>query len=307
MSPINTGRTFDRATLLPKQWRARKQAHEQRVDRLTAAHLSRRSHGQRHPVWDFMFEYYPVTPGKLRHWSPGFGAVLADAHASTFPYLKYFTESAAGEGLVFDTEAYVGKRGKSVSYIRRLLDATRRNPTHFDCFGLHEWAMVYRQDEHRHPEALRLGQEGTDEVVEAHTVRCTHFDAFRFFTPKAVCLNEFSPTRQTQPECEQAGCLHANMDLYKWATKLGEAVPGELWLDAFELACVARELDMRAAPYDLADWGFEPIRIETAEGKAEYVRRQRELSSRAQQLRDALIAVADEVLATSNLGQSAGG
>ena len=294
-------------------WREAKARHIARVDILTRDHLSRRSRGQRHPVWDFIFEYYPVKPGQLRRWSPGIGVDLPGATAKDISHLKFFTldtddttdsparkdptDTASGTARM-DVSAYVDKRGTTVGYIGNLLRSTRANPAHFDCFGLHEWAMVYRQPEHRHPEPLRLGQAGTDEVVEAHTVRCTHFDAFRFFTPDAVPLNEFAPTRETQPHCEQMGCLHANMDLYKWATKLGEAVPGDLWLDTFELACSARELDMRAAPYDLRDWGFAPIRIETPEGKAEYVRRQRELSARADVLRGRLLEVVDVALST---------
>ena len=86
------------------------------------------------------------------------------------------------------------------------------------------------------------------------------------------------------------------MDLYKWAAKLGPLVPGELWLDCFELACDVRRLDMAASPYDLRDWGVEPVRIETPEGKAEYVARQRAFSRRAEPLRRALIACADRVL-----------
>lgn len=294
-------------------WREAKARHIARVDILTRDHLSRRSRGQRHPVWDFIFEYYPVKPGQLRRWSPGIGVDLPGATAADIRHLKYFTldmddatdstasnepTDTATSTARMNVSAYVDKRGKTVAYIGNLLRSTRANPAHFDCFGLHEWAMVYRQPEHRHPEPLRLGQAGTDEVVEAHTVRCTHFDAFRFFTPDAVPLNEFAPTRETQPHCEQMGCLHANMDLYKWATKLGEAVPGDLWLDTFELACSARELDMRAAPYDLRDWGFAPIRIETPEGKAEYVRRQRELSARADVLRGRLLEVVDVALST---------
>lgn len=292
-------------------WREAKAQHEARVEELTRDHLHRRSRGQRHPVWDFIFEYYPVKPGQLRRWSPGIGVDLPGATAKDISHLKFFTldmddatdstasneptDTASGTARM-NVSAYVDKRGKTVAYIGNLLRSTRANPAHFDCFGLHEWAMVYRQPEHRHPEPLRLGQAGTDEVVEAHAVRCTHFDAFRFFTPDAVPLNEFAPTRETQPHREQMGCLHANMDLYKWATKLGEAVPGDLWLDTFELACSARELDMRAAPYDLRDWGFDPIRIETPEGKAEYVRQQREISARADVLRERLLQVVDVAL-----------
>ena len=79
------------------------------------------------------------------------------------------------------------------------------------------------------------------------------------------------------------------MDLYKWAMKLGPLVPGELLLDTFELARDIRRLDMEAAPYDLSDWGVVPAPIETAEGKAEYVRRQRSFAERGAALREALL------------------
>jgi hypothetical protein len=36
----------------------------------------------------------------------------------------------------------------------------------------------------------------------------------------------------------------------------------------FRLARDVRELDMRASPYDLADLGYPPVRIETPEGRA---------------------------------------
>jgi len=126
--------------------------------------------------------------------------------------------------------------------------------------------------------------------VEAHDLRCTHIDAFRFFTPDAVPRNRFAPTRETQPALEQPGCLHAGMDVYKWAMKLGPLVPGELLLDAFELARDIRWLDMQASPYDMRPWGAEPVAIETPEGKAEYVRRQRGFAERANVLRREVLA-----------------
>ena len=50
---------------------------------------------------------------------------------------------------------------------------------------------------------------------------------------------------------------------------------------------------MRASPYDFADWGFAPIRIETAEGKREYAAWQREFADRAAPLRDRLVDACD--------------
>ena len=87
-------------------------------------------------------------------------------------------------------------------------------------------------------------------------LRCTHIDAYRFFTPAAVPLNAHEPTRATQHEWEQPGCLHANMDLYKYAMWFQPFTSSDLVADCFALARQARELDMRAAPYDLVDLGL---------------------------------------------------
>ena len=177
--------------------------------------------------------------------------------------------------------------------------ATLSRPGTHDCFGLHEWAMVYRLQpgEQRHEQLpLRLGQEATDAVVDGHRIRCSHHDAYRFFTPDAVELNSLRPTREDQVEHEQPACLHAGMDVYKWCFKLAPAVPSELTADAFEHALAVRVLDMQASPYDLAAFDLPPVRIETSSGKAEFVDRQRDLVARSNALRHRLLEVCDALL-----------
>ena len=85
------------------------------------------------------------------------------------------------------------------------------------------------------------------------------------------------------------------MDLYKWAYKLTPAVPSSLVVDAFELARDVRELDMRASPYDLTALGYDPVPIETPEGKAAYVAAQRGFAERGARLRARLLAVLDRL------------
>ena len=157
--------------------------------------------------------------------------------------------------------------------------------------------MVYKQgDDTRHMLPLRLGAAGTDEVVEAHQIRCSHFDAFRFFTPEAAPLNRLQPTRDDQPALEQPGCLHAGMDLFKWTHKLLPLLPSELVLDCFELARDIRLLDMQASPYDVSRFGEDAVMIETPEGKAEYSRRQREFADRAAPLRAQIVELCEAAL-----------
>ncbi|MBM7519501.1 hypothetical protein [Nocardioides nitrophenolicus] len=86
------------------------------------------------------------------------------------------------------------------------------------------------------------------------------------------------------------------MDLYKHAFRLSPLVSSDLVADCFELAWDIRTLDMRAAPYDLADLGFEPVRIETAEGKAAYVEAQRGFSERGAPLRARLAEECERLL-----------
>jgi hypothetical protein len=86
------------------------------------------------------------------------------------------------------------------------------------------------------------------------------------------------------------------MDLYKHAFRLTPLVASELVADCFALAWDIRELDMRASPYDLGDLGYEPVRIETPEGKAEYVAAQRAFAERGAPLRRRLIDECDRLL-----------
>lgn len=248
---------------------------------------------------DFLFTYYSHPPGRLRRWHPGAGVVLADAADSPWAGERYHRTGPDGS-VRLDTALFMERRGRTVAFVRDLLTATLSRPAHTACFGLHEWAMVYRlgQDEVRHDRwPLRLDAAGTDEVVRTHTVRCSHADAFRFFTADAAPLNTLQPTREEQVGFEQPGCLHAGMDVYKWAYKLAPAVPGDLVLDAFELAAEIRVLDMRASPYDLTDLGLAPVPIESREGKTQYAQAQRGFTVRSNALRRRLVAVCDELAA----------
>lgn len=276
-------------------WEPLARAHSERADRLTAGHLERRSRGESHAVEDFLFEYYSTKPGRLRRWHAGLGVALAEAgdHAG---WRWYRTD---GDVTTVDLEAFRAERGEAAGHIRRLLAATAGRSPVLGCFGMHEWAMVYRASDsgRRHGLPLRLGSDGTDAVVEAHPLQCTHFDAFRFFTTDAVPRNAHALTRVGQVDSEQPGCLHATMDLYKWCLKLEPAAPSDLTLDCFELARDVRRVDMQASPYDVSSYGLAAIPVETPEGKSEYARRQREFAARAAPLRERLIEVCDAILA----------
>jgi len=280
-------------TLSIEEWHEREERHQDRADAATLGRRERAGTGRTHPVDDFLFTYYPFRPGLLRRWHPGAHVVLQGAAVEDRAAWKWYR--TAGDDVIVDHAAFWDKNVRSIRFIVTLLSRTAQRAGNFGCFGLHEWAMVYQQGEHRHESPLRLSQAETDTVVESHRIACTHFDAFRFFTPAAVEQNAAQvqpvlPSRENQPMLEQPGCLHAGMDVYKWAIKLGPLIPGELLLDCFDLARDIRELDMQASPYDLSEWDCQPVAIETPAGKAEYVRRQRGFTERSNGLRARVIA-----------------
>jgi hypothetical protein len=296
------------------EWRLAQARHEARVDEWTSGHRARARAGEKHPVEDFLFTYYSQRPAQLRRWHPGAGVVLLGPGAAERLGWRWYVECdvpigetgepgrTSARGVTVDVDAFLAARGETVEHVTKLLSATASRPPHLGCFGLHEWAMVYglAEGERRHEGLpLRLGAAGTDAVVESQQVRCSHFDAFRFFTPRARPLNALQPSRSEQIGLEQPGCLHATMDLYKWSYKLLPALPSSLVAACFDLARDAREADMRASPYDLRKLGLSPMCIETSAGRAEYVRTQRALTARGQRLRSEALGACSSLMKMS--------
>jgi hypothetical protein len=281
---------------LPRdEWVARKAAHVARVSSWADDRTSRASRDVAHPVYDFLFEYYPFRPSHLKRWSPGAGVLLRSCTLNDLDWPEDYV-SVEG-GFFIPTSGFPERRVPFLSWALKYLSAIAARPPQFSCFGLHEWAMVYRCDKPRHSKVpLRLSPEEINAVVEGSDLRCTHYDAFRFFTPDAVPRNRNHLNREITTDFDQRACIHVTMDLYKFAHKIAPWCSSELIADAFMLAADARRIDMRASPYDLQDQGFEPIRIETTDGREEYVREQRRIAEQAVPVRSALIQVYRELL-----------
>lgn len=289
----------DHPQILPEpEWLERRRAHEARVRVWADPHQARQARGEKHPTEDFLWEYYSFRPSWLRRWHPGPDVVLLGEAAREYLHWPEYVE--ADGGVRVNCAAFEPKRREFLEWLRTFLHNTQNRAPAFACFGLHEWAMVYRlaPGEVRHAQLpLRFAPEEIARIVDAQTVRCSHFDAFRFFTPAARPLNRLQPERTTTTQLEQRGCLHANMDLYKWAFKLAPFAPSELVADCFAFAREIREVDMRASPYDCTSLGLAPLAIETPEGRADYERLQRGFAERSQPLRARLIAVCERLLA----------
>jgi hypothetical protein len=276
----------DDSTFLRKEaWSERKRKHVSRVRQWVRPFLDRRSRHQKHPVYDFLFDYYSFRPAQLLRWSPGPGVTLEGNLSDMNEGFSAWQENARGIRL----NPFPSSR---LAFVRWALDFLQRSggrPGNFGCFGLHEWAMVYCQSTVRHQAVpLRLPRHALEQFVGSQPLSCTHFDAFRFFSEPAKRRNQTMLQRSS--ELDQPACIHANMDLYRFCYKIAPWIESELLVDAFELALRAREIDMRASPYDLTGFGFEPIPIETPEGRSQYVRLQKEIAELAEHLRSRVIA-----------------
>lgn len=281
------------------EWKSLADKHRASVERWSLPFRERRRVSQSHLVHDFLFVYYRFSPAKLEQWHPGLGITLVDAaqHLDLFGEDNY---SIDGNDIIADPQKTDEKVRARLEWTANLLRQTQNRKPNFSCLGLHEWAMVYRGQDIRHEKTtkLRLPQSEIDSLVESRSVTCTHFDAFRFFALDAKPLNRVQPTLESRPDMEQPACIHANMDLYKWAFKSMPWVGSDLLLRCFELAMHARAIDMRASPYDLSNYReFPPIKIETPEGRAQYEQLQREIADRAAPLREELATSIEKVIA----------
>jgi hypothetical protein len=228
--------------------------------------------------------------GRLESWHPAPHEVLVDSTEARERFNG--PEYHATDGVIRrNTSSLSSAERARLDQVLHILCATRDRPANFGCFGMHEWAMVYGGHDVRHSAIapLRLSQEQVDTFVESRPVACSHFDAFRFFAPAAKHLNRVPLSWSTRHVVEQPGCIHANMDLYRWAYTSMPWIGSDLLWDCFALAADLRVLDMQAGPYDLRSIGFDPVCVETSEGRDEYQRRQREMSERASVLRARLI------------------
>lgn len=287
-------------TVLPHvEWTRLQRDHERRVHALIGPHVARRSRHEKDPVADFLFEYYRYRPGALALWSPGFGvgidAVSEDARPSGWD--AALVRTAPSGTAYLSARAFPERRLDGTRFIHGTLMATDGRPPLFGCSGLHEWAMVYRTPDIRHDQLpMRLSDDDIAHVVDQGPLCCTHYDAFRFFTPAAAPLNRTRLTPDDIQNRDQSGCLHVNMDLYRWAFKRAPWIASDIILDALELAFEIRTVDMQASPYDLSGQGLDAIPIETEAGRAAYVERQRAFHLRALPLRKRLIHAYRELL-----------
>jgi len=276
---------------------------EMQVQRVRILLQGNRLQEKTHPIYNFISSYYHFKHEILFQYSPGIDTSMHVIDESDFMHLS--TRGRKGGDLVYyDPSSLIFSRSQLEAFKKahRILISTHNRAPSLNCFGLHEWAMLYNEGpsiELRQELPLRVSREDIRHVVLSNRLRCSHFDAFRFFTKNSIPLNDLHlvPSRENQDILDQPGCLHVHMDLFKWSFKIFPFLPSELLIDALDLAIQARELDMRASPYDLRAhaslgelFSSEPVMIEKPEGRREYQRLQLKLYAASIPIRKKLIS-----------------
>jgi hypothetical protein len=326
--PLSSSTSTPIRTLQPSTWHAEAHSHRHAVSSILQV-VGHNDPGALNlnltdPISNFMCDYYRVKPRRLLEWSPGpWVGLHSPFHESAQGLLlRGNSRHGVARNLMFAGEPDVGmfdptcipSHTLDAFHIDRsiLIRTEERSPI-FSCFGLHEWAILYhppnaveapvRHQERDNPDLkLRVAQDVINGVVEGRIpvgkdtmpLRCTHFDAIRFFHPDARPHNTVvpEPNRSTQALNEQPGCVHAHMDLLFYALRLGPFIPSDLFRQCLQCAMDSRAVDVRATPYAVPD----PICVETVAGRKEYAKAQEELFERAKPVRRKLIEAYGPIL-----------
>ena len=144
-------------------------AHRARIGPLVEPHVARQGRGEKHPVYDFLFQYFSFPTKRLVRWHPGYGVTLAGDAARDYLRDAIYSESA--DGVALDASRFPAHRHEPLQWIIKLLEKMTERPPRFGCFGLHEWAMVYRSEGVRHGQLpLRMEPEALAAFVDSQTV-----------------------------------------------------------------------------------------------------------------------------------------
>ena len=252
----------------------------------------------KHPVHDFLFTYYSHGPAQLRRWHPGYGVALADA--PEYAALKGYVD---GAGTAWRTSTSQPATCRRVADPPPAARDGRRGRPNFGCFGLHEWAMVYRlaEDETRHADwPLRLGagrhrrgrRGPPDRLLALRRLPVLH-------RRRRAPLNTLAPgprrpagVRAAGLPARRDGPLQARLpahadDRLRPGRRLLRARPGHPRPRHARVAVRPRRPGLRAG----AD--------RDAEGKAEYAAAQREFAERGAPLRARLVEECERLLAAT--------
>jgi len=122
------------------QWKTVEDSNQHLLEPIVSAHRLRRMKGEKHPIIDFLFDYYHFKPSKLLEWTPGIGVYLKGSKAKDLVVKKGFNENQ--HGVFIDTHTFPADRMDGLNWTIDLLKQSFDRKPQFNCFGLHEWCMT---------------------------------------------------------------------------------------------------------------------------------------------------------------------
>src|SRR5699024_7067416 len=144
MLQIDSKISFINQRLTVEEWQSHQRKHHHRTGKIIDPYLQQKNHHHKDPVIDFLFEYYAFRPSHLKRWSPGFGVMLEDADQDNTPDISEL--SVTEDGAFLNPDYFPDKRKRAARWILELLEKSLHKKPSFGCFGMHEWAMVYKAD-----------------------------------------------------------------------------------------------------------------------------------------------------------------
>src|SRR5262245_41891364 len=88
-------------------WRERLAHHKERLAPFAAERITRMARREKHPVRDFLFEYYAYRPAQLLRWSPGCDVALENARPGD---VEWNDLAATGSGLILTQDSFPAGR-----------------------------------------------------------------------------------------------------------------------------------------------------------------------------------------------------
>lgn len=152
---MNISGSFNPRRVVKREiWLEARARHQELLHPWCIARQKRASLGIPHPVYDFLFDYYSYRPAHLLRWSPG-ADIAIDITGGDGADLDWKDELSPivgeeSESVAINSEGFPAHRRTYLEWAIKYLIATKNRPSVFSCFGLHEWAMLFKSKQTRH-------------------------------------------------------------------------------------------------------------------------------------------------------------
>ena len=280
------------ASLSREEWQGCREADLGRVRPWAEDRVRRMARGEKHPVHDFLFEYYSFRPAHLLRWSPGVDVRLRGRDRGRRRLGR--VRAVRRRPRSFPHSAFPATARSYLHWAVQLPERGRRRGSRRSrCLGLHEWAMVYRDPNVRHPYVpLRLGRAETDAVVETPAAALHALRRVPLLHPGRGApqpagphpRDDHRPRPARLPARRRWTCTSSRTRWPRSARRPSWRTPSSWRPRPGSWTC-------GPAPTTSPPTATRRSAIETREGREEYVAAQRELERRSRPVRERLTEV----------------